>query len=155
MYTHCEDVKYHHTSNGWTLATVSAWKNSVYVTIGVGMLIGQRALKSLNSIEKIQPMMVATFNGNPSATIISCYSLTKVSEETDLIAFYNELSSLVCSISKQRSHYQWRHECPKNINHKFTLHNSSNRNGEHLTDFKNNVLSANKELLTGITDKKK
>ena len=23
----------------------------------------------------------------------------------------------------------------KNVNHKFSLHNSSNRNGEHLTDF--------------------
>ena len=35
--------------------------------IGVGMLIGPWVLKSLNSIEKIQPrMMVATFNGNPT-----------------------------------------------------------------------------------------
>ena len=49
---------------------------------GVGMLIGPRALKSLNSIEKIQPrMIVATFNDNPSATIISCYSPTNVSEK--------------------------------------------------------------------------
>ena len=41
----------------------------------VGLLIGPRALKTLNSIEKIQPrMMAATFNGNPRATIISCYS---------------------------------------------------------------------------------
>ena len=65
------------------------------------MLIGPRALKSLNSIEKIQlRMMVATFNSNPSATIISCYSAANVSEETDLIAFYNELSSLVRSIPK-------------------------------------------------------
>ena len=55
---------------------------------GVGMIEGRRALKSLNSIEKIQPrMMVATFNGNPSATIIFCYSPTNVNEETDLIAF--------------------------------------------------------------------
>ena len=63
------------------------------------MLIGPWAQKSLNSIEKIQPrMMVATFNGDPSATIISCYSPTNVSEETDLLAFYNELSSLIRSI---------------------------------------------------------
>ena len=35
------------------------------------MLIGPRALKSQNSIEKIQPrMMVATFNETPSAIII-------------------------------------------------------------------------------------
>ena len=49
----------------------------------------------------MQPKMtVATFNGNPSATNISCDSPTNVSEETDLIAFYNELSSLVRSIPK-------------------------------------------------------
>ena len=97
-YTHSKDIKYRDTGNGWTLATVSAWKNSVNATIrGVGIVIGPRALKSLNSIERIQPrMMVATFNGNPRATIISCYS----SEETELIAFYDELSSLVCSILK-------------------------------------------------------
>ena len=84
-YTDSEDIKYHDTGNGWTLATVSAWKNSVNVTVGrVGILIRQRALKSLNSIERIQPrMMVGTFNGNPSATIISCYSPTNVSEETE------------------------------------------------------------------------
>ena len=45
-------------------------------------------------------MMVAIFNCNPTATIISCYSATNVSKETNLIAFYNELSSLVCSIPK-------------------------------------------------------
>ena len=100
-YTHSEDIKYHHTGNGcWTAA--SAWKNSVNATIvGVGMLMGPWALKSLNIIKKIQPrMMVATINGNPSAAIISCYSPTNVSEETDFIIFYNELSSLVHSIPK-------------------------------------------------------
>ena len=45
-------------------------------------------------------MMVAIFNGNPSATIISCNNPTNVSEETKLIAFYDELSSLVRSIPK-------------------------------------------------------
>ena len=51
----------------------------------------------------MQPrMMVATFNGNPSASIISCYSPTNVSEETELIAFYDELSSLVHSIPKHK-----------------------------------------------------
>ena len=45
-------------------------------------------------------MMVATFNGNPRATIISCYSPTNDRKETELIAFYDELSSLVRSIPK-------------------------------------------------------
>ena len=101
-HTHTEDIKYHETGNGWTLATVSAWKNSVNATVGgVGMLIGPRALKTLNSIERIQPrMMAATFNGNLWATIISYFSPTNVSEETELVAFYDELSSLVRSIPK-------------------------------------------------------
>ena len=67
------------------------------------MLIGSRALKTLNIIERIQPrMLAATFNGNSRATIISCYSPTNVSEETELVAFYNELSSLVRSIPKHK-----------------------------------------------------
>ena len=100
-YTHSKGVKYHDTGNGWTLVTVSAWKKSVNAGIGIGMLIGQRALKSLNSIERIQPrIIVANFNRNPRATIISCYSPTNVIVETELIAFYDELSSVVRSIPK-------------------------------------------------------
>ena len=101
-FTHTEDIKYHKTGNGWMLVTVSAWKNSVNASVGgVGMLIGPRALKTLNSIERIQPrMMATTFNGNPKATIISCYSPTNVSEETKLVTFYKELPSLIRSIPK-------------------------------------------------------
>ena len=132
-YIHSEDIKHHDTGNGWTFVYVSAWKNSVNATIGPRVLI------SLNSIEKIQPkMMVATFNGNPCATIISCYSPINISEETDLTAFYNELSSLVRSIPKHNIFIisgDMNAQIGKNINHKFNLHNSSNRNGEHLTDF--------------------
>ena len=101
-YTRSEDIKYHDSGKGWTLATASAWKNSVIDTAGdVGILIGPRALKPLNSIERIQPwMIVATFNGNPKATIISCYSRTNFSEETELITLCDELSSLVRNIPK-------------------------------------------------------
>ena len=72
-------------------------KNSVNAVIGgAGMLIGPRAEKSLNNIKKIQPrMMVATFNGNPSTTIISCYNPTNATNETDFVAFNNKLSSLI------------------------------------------------------------
>ena len=83
-------------------------------------------------------MMVATFNGNPRTTIISCDSPTNVSEETELIAFYDELSSLVHSILKHNVLVIGRDmntQIGKNGNHKYSLHNSSNRNGQHLTDF--------------------
>ena len=139
-YTHTEDIKYHETGNGWSLVTVSAWKNSVNVAVGgVGLLIGPRALKTLNSIEKIQPrMMAATFNGNPRATIISCYSPTNVSEETELVTFYDELSSLVRTIPKHNMLViggDMNAQVGKNGNNKYSLHNTSNRNGQHLTDF--------------------
>ena len=127
-YTHSEDIKYHDTGNGWTLATVSAWKNSVNATIGgVGILIGPKTLKSLNSVERIQPRkMVATFNGNTRATIISCHSPTNVSEETELIAFYDELSSLVRSIPKHNVLViggNMNEKIEKNRKHKYSLHN--------------------------------
>ena len=139
-YTHTEDIKYHKAGNGWTLVTVSAWKNTVNAAVGgVGMLIGHKALKTLNSIEKIQPrMMAATFNGNLRATIISCYSPTNVSEETELVTFCDELSSLVRSISKHNMLVIGRDmnaQIGKNRNNKYSLHNTSNRNGQHLTDF--------------------
>ena len=120
--------------------SASAWKNSVNAAIGsVYMLIESRALKSLNSIEKIQSrMMVATFNGNPSAIIISCSSPINVSNETDLITFYNELSSLVRSIMKHNVLIiggDMNAQIGKKVNNKFISHYSSNRNMEHQTDF--------------------
>ena len=83
-------------------------------------------------------MLTATFNGNPRATIISCYSPTNVSEETELVAFYDELSSLVRSIPKHNLLViggDMNTQIGKSGNNKCTLHNTSNRNGQLLTDF--------------------
>ena len=82
-----------------------------------------------------QLLLMAT----PRQTSISYYSLTNFNEETVLIAFYNELFSSVLSIPKHNvliiGGYMnaW---IGKNVNNKFSLHNSSNRNGEHLTENK-------------------
>ena len=75
--------------------------------------------------------MAATFNGNPRATII-CYSPINVSEETELVAFYGELSSLVRSIPKHNVLViggDMNAQIGKNGNNKYSLHNTSNRNG--------------------------
>ena len=40
------------------------------------MLLSSHALKSLNSLEKIQHRMCGSFNSNPNTTIIFCYSPT-------------------------------------------------------------------------------
>ena len=87
----------------------------------------------------MQPrMMIATFNGNSNTTVISRYSPTKVSGETDMMAFYNKLSSFVYSIPKYTVliiGWYMNTQISKNVNNKFSLHNSSNRNRKHLTDF--------------------
>ena len=70
--------------------------------------------------------------------IISCYIPTNVSEETDLIVFYNELSTLVPRFPKHNVLIiggDMNAQIGKNVNNKFSLHNSSNRNGKNLTDF--------------------
>ena len=82
--------------------------------------------------------MTATFNGNPRITIISCYSPTNVSEETELDAFYDELSSLVRSIPKHSVLViggDMNAQIGKNGNNRYSFHNKSNRNGQHLTEF--------------------
>ena len=66
------------------------------------------------------------------------YSPTNISEETELIAFYVELSSLVRSIPKHNVLVisgDMNAKIGKNGNRKYSLHNSSSRNGQHLTDF--------------------
>ena len=75
--------------------------------------------------------MVATSNGNPSTTIILSYSPAHVSEETDFIAFYNKLYSVVRGIPKHNvgGAMNAQIDVLKNVNNKFRLHNSSNRMG--------------------------
>ena len=68
-YYHREiEIKYNHTGNGWTFVLVSVWKNYINaIKEGVRMILCPCALKSLNSIERIQlRMMYALFNGNPT-----------------------------------------------------------------------------------------
>ena len=105
----------------------------------VGMPPSPRALESLNNIEKIQTRMtVAIFNGNLSTTINYCYSPTNTSKEIDIIAFYNDLYSLVRGILKHNVQIiggDMNAQIGKDENNKFCLHNSSNRNREHLTEF--------------------
>ena len=71
--------------NNWVLLTSSAEKALNNSTIrGVRMLLSPKAYKSLNSVETNSPrIMIASFNGNPAVTIISCYSPTGVSDEED------------------------------------------------------------------------
>ena len=97
------------------------------------MLISPHTLQLLKCIEKIPPRnMVATFSGN------SCFSPTNASDETELITFHTELSSIVRSIPKHNVliiDENMNVEISKDENNKFCLFSTLNRNGEHLMDF--------------------
>ena len=136
-----DNLKYHNAGKDWTLITSSAWKNTVNATIGgVGLLISPFAMKSLNSIENILPrMMIATFNGNPVTTVISCYSPTNVSDEEQVLTFYEQLSGLVRDIPKHNVliiggdfNAQIGNLNPIN---KTNYHDVTNRNGNLLQEF--------------------
>ena len=112
-------------------------KSVIAVIESVGTLNGSRVLKSLNSIKKILPMVV-TFNGDPRTTIMTCDSPTNASDKTDFDVFYNELSSFVYSILKHNVLTlggDMNAQIAKKLNNKFSLHNSSNKNGDTSTDF--------------------
>ena len=143
-------LKYHEFEKGWTFISASAWKNTINSTIGgIGMLLSPHATKSLNSIEKITSrILVATFNGNPEPTVITCYSPTNITEEQEVIAFYDDLSSLVRSIPKHNVLIiagDLNAQVGHSQQHKFTFHDTSNRNGEYLEHFliENGLLSIN------------
>ena len=81
--------------------------------------------------------MVASFNGHPSTTIIS-NSPKNSSDETDLVTFYNKLFFPIRSIPKHSVLTiggDVNTQIGKNENNKFNHINTTNRNGEHLTDF--------------------
>ena len=150
-YFHEEVIlKYHKMGKNWTLITASSWKNSSNSTIGgVRMLLSPHALKSLLNIEKISPrIVVATFNGNPQTTIISCYSPTNVSEEQNVLHFYNELASLVCAVPRHNVLIiagDMNAQLGRNQHHKHTFHAETNRNGKHFNHFltENNLYCLN------------
>ena len=104
----------------------------------VGLLIGHRALRTLNSIENIQPrMMAAILTATPEQQSSHATNPTNVSEETELVTFYDELSSLVRSIPKHNMLViggDMNAQIGKNRKNRYSLHSESNRNRQHLTD---------------------
>ena len=116
---------------------------------GVGMLRSPLALKSLNTIEEIEPrIIIANFHGNPITTIISCYSPTNSSDQEDVEKFYQSLSSLVRLVPNHNFLIiggDMNAQTGRSDTHKFAYHASSNRNGVLLEDFieENNLVCLN------------
>ena len=82
--------------------------------------------------------MWASFHDDPCRTIVSCYSPSNSSDETDIPTFYNERSSLVQHISKHNVLLiggDMNTDIVKDLNNKFFLHILPNINGEYLENF--------------------
>ena len=140
-YVH-EDIpiKEHDVGKGWKLITSSAWKNSVNASIGgTAMLLSPGVYRAMNSIESISPRItVATFNGNPQATVISCYSPTNVQEEMYAEKFYEDISSLTRQIPKHNVLIiggDFNAHLGEDKGYTFAYHKITNRNGNMLSNF--------------------
>ena len=128
------ELKHNDLGEGWTLISASAWKTSKNATIG-----------GVGIHEKISPrIVIASFNGNPQATVISCYSPTNTSLEEDVIDFYDELSALTNEIPKHNILIVGG-DMNSQINAHYSYHQTTNRNGQYLLDYQteNNLLCLN------------
>ena len=103
------------------------------------MLLSPKAANALNNIEAVDPrIVIATFQGNPATTVISCYSPTNVSDVTEVDDFYVSLSSLVRHIPKHNFIViggDMNAQIGHSDTHNFSYHATANRNGQLLEDF--------------------
>ena len=134
------DIKHHDMKEQWVMLTGSAEKASNNSTIrGVGMLLSPNAYKALNAIENITPrIIVATFNGNPAITVISCYSPTNVASKEDKDTFYAELTELTKSIPKHNVILiggDMNARIGKKDAKGSVYNRATNENGQHLLDY--------------------
>ena len=132
-------IKVHEMGKGWQFATSSAVKAENNSTIGgVGILLSPTAYKSLLNIESIDPRtMIATFNGNPQTSIISCYSPTNTADEDVAKKFYEDLTDLIKLIPKHNVKIVGGDMNAKigKVDCKVSsFHETTNRNGELLLD---------------------
>ncbi|CAH3033812.1 unnamed protein product [Pocillopora meandrina] len=130
------------------MITCSTWKNTVNAaTGGTRILFSPQAYNALTSAEMITSrIMIATFNGNPQTTIISCYSPTNISDETEVKKFYQELISVTKQVSKHNLSHKLRCDFNGHLGQldgfKYAYHIQTNRNGSMLKDYinENNLL---------------
>ena len=84
----------------YQLITSSAYRNRQGFTIGgIGFLLSPKVVNNMLHIEKISDrIMLAEFESNLKMTIISCYSPTNMSEESEAKDFYKDLKGVTENI---------------------------------------------------------
>ena len=137
IYHPGENMKYKNMDNEWTLVISSAEKACNNATIrGTGMFLSPIAYRSLLNVKSVSSrIMIATFNGNPKVTAVSCYSPTNYSEEEEIQEFYDQLTELIKQVLKHNvlliggdiSAKIGTEDCKGD-----SLHINTNRNGEFL-----------------------
>ena len=104
-YNHTKlEIKYHDTGNGWTFVSEYAWKNSISDVIGdVGMLLSPCALKSLNSIRKIQSRMVCEAQQSYLATVPPMPVMKRASSPstTNYLPLFDSLPNITFKSSEE------------------------------------------------------
>ena len=133
-----ETARHQDPSNGWIIITSSAEKAENTATVrGVGMLVSPRAYGSLLNVELISPrIMVATFNGHPKTTIVSCYSPTNCSDEIKAVEIYSMLQDAIRQLPKHNVITAENMNAPVGSEHivGFSFHDTMNTNGSLLLD---------------------
>ena len=119
-----------------TLFTATAERNECGASVrGVGIAIKSNLLPSLISIKKVnERIIVATFRGNPKTVVISCYSPHNARPEEEVSAFYEKLSNVIEDIPLHNMLFIGG-DMNAQIAKGFSLHRSSNRNGNFLNGF--------------------
>ena len=93
-------------------------------------------------------ILIATINGNPKTTVISCYSPTNVSDEVEVERFYENLTSVTRQIPKH-NFLVMAGDLNAHLGQldgfKYAYHYQTNRNGSMLRDYllENNLLYLN------------
>ncbi|XP_072046392.1 craniofacial development protein 2-like [Amphiura filiformis] len=135
--------------NGYRLVTSSAWKNQRNAaTGGVGFLISPRAINSCMSIiSHNERIMEISLLGNPTSTVLCCYSPHNEQPEEAVISFYQELSSTVNAIPAHNLLIiggDFNAQLGP-LDALFTPAKETNRNGNHMKDFlqEHNLIATN------------
>ena len=151
---------------GCTLITTSAWRNGAGAAVGgVGVLLDRQAEKSLAEVQSInERILTVHFNGNPNTTVISNYSPTEGSDDSE--AHYHKLTDVINSLPKHNVIIECgdfnAHLGEKDV--PYSYHEQTNSNGnlllEHATEC--NLIITNTQrkkkkgkLWTYISDMKK
>ena len=88
---------YETLGKGWQLILSPAFRNPIGTSQGgVGFILNDQARKSLTKVQIISSRIcVLEFQGNPKTTILSCYSPTNVSPQSEVESSYNDLNRFI------------------------------------------------------------